>query len=193
MEDSSNPLITISILTEHTVFLVYLDVEEYVESVQERKIMFLRKIKAAKSISTAEVHAMYDHLFATMQTSVKEGSISAYDSLEDALAHRPGLLRIVVIDECPLGIRTPFFNMLPTDFDEESLDAPRAQMPADGDWLKLLKKRIEMVNNAWKEPVRKAAYQHWLDKNHAYIVLAGIHALNLRKQPNRTGQYNIDY
>ncbi|KZP16371.1 hypothetical protein FIBSPDRAFT_1047597 [Athelia psychrophila] len=147
--------------------------------------MFLRTIKVAKSIPTTEVHAMYDHIFAKMQTSVVEVSVSAYDALEAALAPRPGLLRIVVIDECPLSIRTAFFNMLPTDFDEELLDATRAQMPADGDWLELLKERIAGVENAWKQPVRLAAYQHWIDKNESHIVVASVDALNLQKHLNR--------
>ncbi|KZP16374.1 hypothetical protein FIBSPDRAFT_62751 [Athelia psychrophila] len=145
--------------------------------------MFLRSIKSAKSIPTAEFHAMYDHVYAD---SVKEGSVSAHDAIEHVLAHRPGLVRIVVIDECPLDSRDPFFKSIPVQFEEAGLDGARSDMLADGDWLRLLKKRIDWVENAWKRPIRRAACQYWVDKNQAHIVYAGIHALNLRKQPYRT-------
>ncbi|KZP16370.1 hypothetical protein FIBSPDRAFT_958094 [Athelia psychrophila] len=168
---------------DHTVFLVYLHVEEYGESDQEQKIMFLRSIKAAKSIPTSEFHAMYDHVYAD---PVKEGSVSAHDAIEQMLAHRPGLLRIVVIDECPLDTRDPFFNSIHVQFGGAALDGARSDMLVDGDWLRLLKKRIDWVENAWKRPIRRAACQYWVEKNQVHIVYAGIHALNLRKQPHRT-------
>ncbi|KZP16373.1 hypothetical protein FIBSPDRAFT_62699 [Athelia psychrophila] len=167
---------------DHTVFLVYLHVEEHVESDRERKIMFLRSIETAESVPTATVHTMYDYICAS---SVKEGSVSAHDALEHVLAHRPGLLRIAVIDECPFNTRDPFFKSIPVQLEETSLDGARSDMLADGDWLKLLKKRIDWVENAWKQPIRRAAYLHWIDKNQEHILCAGIHALKLQKQPNR--------
>ncbi|KZP17970.1 hypothetical protein FIBSPDRAFT_1046520 [Athelia psychrophila] len=170
---------------ENTVFLVYLDVEEYVESEQGQKILFLRSIKEAKCLPIAQVHAIYEGILAKMKPSVIDGSVSAYDGLENTLSHRPGLIRIMVIDECPRDTRSPFFTMLPTDFDDQSFDQPHSQMPTDGDWLRLLKKQISRLENAWKQPIKYAAFQDWIHQNQVSIINAGWHALNLRKQPNR--------
>ncbi|KAF7972991.1 hypothetical protein HWV62_16480 [Athelia sp. TMB] len=166
-------------------FLVWLNVEEYVESDKEEKILFSRTVRDAKCVPMDQVHAMYDSTFAIMQPSARDGSISGYQALETAFAHRPGLLRITTIDECPFGVRTPFFNMMPVDFDKKSFEAMRDQMPLDGDWLKLFKARIAAEGTAWKPPVRQAALQGWIDKQQSHLITASLHALNLRKQPKR--------
>lgn len=169
------------------MFLVYLDVEEYIESDKERKILFLRTIKEAKCVPLAKVHAMYDKLFGTTQASAIDGSSSGYDALEEALAPRPGLLRIATMDECPFGLRTPFFNMLPTEIDDKYIELARSQTPLDGDWLKAFRKEISRWDNEWKPPIRETAFHGWIAKEQHHCINASMHAMDLRKQPNRTG------
>lgn len=183
------------LFTETTAFLVYLDVEEYVESDKERKIIFLRTIKEARCVPMTRVHAMYDDLFALTQASAIEsgGSISGYDALEHAIAPRPGLLRIAIIDECPFRIRTPFFNMLPTEFNEKASDFAHSELPQDSDYLNVLKEQVALDDNSWKPPARQEACHRWIEKVQSHFIDASIHALNLRKQPNYTGRYNVSY
>ncbi|KAF7973335.1 hypothetical protein HWV62_14388 [Athelia sp. TMB] len=173
-------------LVASDVFLVFLDVDEYVESNQERKIMFLRTIKEAKCVPIAEVHAMYDGVFKKIQASAIDGSLSGHDALEAALSHRSGLLRMVIIDECPFGLRTPFFDMMPADIDGQSFHLARDQLPADGDWLRLFREQVALDDNAWKTAARQEAFHRWIDKEQVHAINASLHAMNLRKEPNRT-------
>ncbi|KAF7969770.1 hypothetical protein HWV62_26074 [Athelia sp. TMB] len=111
------------------------------------------------------------------------------EALEAAFAHRPGMLRVAVIDECALGTRMPFFAMIPAilRLDEDSLERERALMPADGDWLKVLRRRLAVGDNERKLAARKKALARWIESEvvQEHVRTAGLHALNLRKQPNR--------
>ncbi|KAF7969922.1 hypothetical protein HWV62_20063 [Athelia sp. TMB] len=175
-------------IIESHAFLIWLDVEEYVESDPEKKVMFLRTVRDARCVPMEEAHAMYDDAFSKMQGPSGEGSLSGPEALEIALGHRPGLLRISTIDECPFGRRGPFFNTMPVDFDEKFAKAMEEQLPADGDWLKSLRDELAIGINAWKPAARQATFKGWAIKQQPHFAAAGMHALNLRKQPNRTVQ-----
>ena len=151
--------------------------------------MFLRTIKEAKCVPLDEIHAMYDGVFKKIQASAIDGSVSGHDALEAALSHRPGLLRMAIVDECPFGLRTPFFNMMPADIDGQSFELARDQLPADGDWLKLFRAQVALDDNAWKPAARQEAFHRWIDKQQLHAINASLHAMNLRKEPNRTGQH----
>ena len=185
-------------MTASHAFLVWLNVEEYVESEAEKKIRFLRTVRDARSVPMDEVHAMYDNAFAMMQSYNRDSSakISAYDSLsayqalERAFGDRPGLLRIATIDEYPSCWSTPLFNLMPTDLDAEWCGMIKTQKPSGHeDWLNVFKARIASEEFAWKTASREAALKGWIHKQGPNIVGASMHALNLRKQPERIGQY----
>ena len=135
-----------------------------------------------------EVHAKFDSVFAKMPIAAPN-SLSGYEALEQAFDRRPGMLCIVTIDECVLGSRATYFCSLPAVIDEESPSILRAQMPEDGDWLKLLKQRLAFKDNARKAVTRAKALRRWIDSETIcqHIFNAGKHALDLQKQPNRTG------
>ncbi|KAF7974958.1 hypothetical protein HWV62_10683 [Athelia sp. TMB] len=173
-------------LIANTAFLVYLNVEEYVESDAERKIVFLRTVRDAKCVPMVEVHAKYDSLFAKMPVAARN-AMTGYEALEEAFNRRPGMLRIATIDECPLGSRGPYLTTLPAVVDAQGPSLIRAQMPLDGDWLKQLRQRLAASDNASKLAAKKAAFLRWSDteKIQRHIRDAGVHALDLRKQPSR--------
>ncbi|KAF7968995.1 hypothetical protein HWV62_28730 [Athelia sp. TMB] len=183
--------------TDGLAFLVYLTVEEHLESEKARKIGFVRTVRAARCVPVAEVHALYDRTFALTQLAVRTGAMTGREALEAAFAHRPGMLRVAVIDECAAGTRMPFFAMIPAilRLDADSLGRERALMPADGDWLKVLRRRLAVGDNARKLASRKKALARWIESEvvQEHVRTAGLHALNLRKQPNRLGQRRLSH
>lgn len=183
--------------TENSVFVVYLDVHEFVESEERQKIQFQRSIKTAECVPMANVHAKFDALFAAKtQASAIDGSSLGHYALKGMLAGpNSGVLRIAIVDECPFRLRPAFFEGFPTEFNQGACDVARSQMPPDGDWLMKFKEQIDLYSdhNAWKAPLRQKAFLGWINKQQLHCIRAGIHALDLRRHPNATGQRDLVY
>ena len=179
------------LFTATHAFFVWLNVEEYVESEQEQKILFSRAVRDARYVPMDEVCAMYDNASAMAPSSVRDGSILAYEALMKSFGQYHGLLRIAIIDDNLPDRRIPTIYILPVTvtIDEESFITMKDQMPSDVDWLKCLKASTAAIENAWKAPIRLAALNSWAEKQRSHRTTAGMHALNLRQEPGRMGQH----
>ncbi|KAF7968993.1 hypothetical protein HWV62_28726 [Athelia sp. TMB] len=173
-------------LPANMAFLIYLDVEEHVKSYAERKIIFVRTVRNARCVPMTEVHRLYDSLFAEMPVAARN-AMTGYEALEEAFDRRPGMLRIATIDDCPFGSRGPYLITLPAVIDAPTISLIHAEMPSDGNWLKQFRQRLAASDNAAMLVTRKATFLRWGDtaKIQRHIQDAGVHALNLRKQPSR--------
>jgi len=165
------------------VFLVYIDVEEYVESEAEKRIMFLRTIREAGGATLADVHAMYDQQFALIAPGESQVQ-SGHEVLERTLAHRPGLLRMMVVDDGLPGVCVPLICSLPVDIPEEAVSLA----VSDTDWLSKLKESIAVE---WKVTARHQVVQSWFAKHERACIYAGIHAIDLNNHPGRTESHVV--
>jgi hypothetical protein len=163
------------------VFLVYIDVEELVESETDKKIWFLRTIREARSVTLADVHAMYDQQFSSIQDA--NGSHeSGYEALERTLAHRPGLMRMMVVDDGQSNIRLPWICPLPVEVPGETMAFAQSLAESHNDWLFQLRERIAME---WKVTSRHQVFQGWFAKHERACIYACFHAIDLNNHPGR--------
>jgi len=110
---------------ETRVFLVYIDVVEKVSSTSSMP-KFVRGIRDARRTSMTEIHKLLRSRFA-----------GGYDSVERYLAHRPGVMRILIIDD---GLPVPFDTYtMPTFVDSRTA----LFSPFDPSWLPRLKRDVE--------------------------------------------------
>lgn len=161
--------------------MVYIDVEEHVESETEKNIVFLRTIRDAVSVTLADVHTMYDHQFAAIDPSKASG----HEALERSLAPHPGFLRMMVVDDGQSDIRPPFLCPLPVEL-PETISMVHSLGMLDTDWLSHLKETIAVE---WKVVARQEVFKDWFAKHERACIYAGIHAIDLNNHPGRTGKY----
>lgn len=178
--------------TDTHVFLVYVDVEEKVVSEAQHIVKFTRSVREAHSAPIADVHAMYDDIFAITQASVSLGE-SGYEALERALAHRPGLLRMMVVDDSLDSDirRTPFFSMHPVELSDDPnvMSYAESEMLSDADWLSRLRKVITIGDGSWKVTARQKVFSGWYAKHERACIYAMIHAMNLQSHPDRASEF----
>lgn len=179
----------------NTLFVVYLEVEEQVESEKRQKIKFRRSIKTAECVPMTEILVKFETIFGSKpQPSAIDGAaLNRYALARSFIGLGDGILRIAIVDKCPLGSRSAFFDGFPTEYNELASELARAQMPPDGDWLKHFKEQVDLYSNndAWKGPVRQKTFQAWVNKHQNRCISAGMHALDLRKQPSQNGEWDL--
>jgi hypothetical protein len=115
------------------VFLVYVDVVESRNPISN-KLKFVRSVRTARSATMLQVHEMLQWRFAEGRAHV-----------ERYLAPRPGVMRILAIDD---GLPIPFDTYtLPTVVDQIAMTLA----PFNADWLPNLKRAVE---EGLSEPLR---------------------------------------
>jgi len=112
--------------TETHVFLVFLNVVDLaLFGATNDKSRFDRSVRQAYCASMSQVHQMFDSKFH-----------GGHAIIERDLAPRPGMLRILVIDD---GLPSPLdLYTLPFDFDDDI-----NQCPVDPHWLTHLKQSVD--------------------------------------------------
>lgn len=172
-------------IDEH-VLVVELNVVETVISEPDRKVVFLRTIKNARRVRPKEICDFFEE-----NSITRFHGASGLRALEGMLAPRPGLMRIVVIDDTEPILRSPLWCPLAVEITDEHISQLYnivSSEEKDGDWFSTLAARVCRTDNAWKNPIRTEAVRDWWSKNESDCVLASVHALGVKAHPERSGE-----
>lgn len=110
-----------------------------------------------------------------------------YDVLEETMAHRPGLLRILVID-LTFPEDTQLYTM-PLDLRDEDTFQAQRKLPISQNWLEELRRSIKLKDDDWKLKLRGKALGEWFPAHQRPVIKAALSAMHIYQDSSPAGTW----